>query len=84
VRRVVFHNYSPKHFTGMELKIARFDKADEQAMVATNTLEAFLADNNNYSLAPFRDKTNPTNAWAMPYVTGHRYRVHWRRGLDFE
>lgn len=20
----------------------------------------------------------------MPYVTGHKYRVHWYRGLDFE
>ena len=20
----------------------------------------------------------------MPYVTGHKYRVHWRRGLDFD
>ena len=20
----------------------------------------------------------------MPYVTGHKYRIHWRRGLDFD
>ena len=20
----------------------------------------------------------------MPYVTGHRYRIHWGEGLDFE
>lgn len=20
----------------------------------------------------------------MPYVTGHKYRVHWGEGLDFE
>jgi hypothetical protein len=23
------------------------------------------------------------NAWAVPYVTGHKYKVHWRYGLDF-
>ena len=23
------------------------------------------------------------NGWALPYVTGHRYRVHWESGLDF-
>jgi hypothetical protein len=20
----------------------------------------------------------------MPYVTGHKYKIHWRQGLDFE
>lgn len=24
------------------------------------------------------------NAWAMPYVTNHRYKIHWRNGLDWE
>lgn len=24
------------------------------------------------------------NGWALPYVTGHRYRLHWEAGLDFE
>ena len=24
------------------------------------------------------------HAWAMPYVTGHRYRVHWAAGLDMD
>jgi hypothetical protein len=49
VRRVVFYNYSPSHFTGMEMKIARFDKTDEQAMVTSKTLEDFLDNNDNYS-----------------------------------
>ena len=84
VRRVVFYKFSPKHFTGMEMKIAKFDKVDEQAMTTAGTLDAYLDSNTNYSLVPYRDKANPGNAWAMPYVTGHRYRVHWRRGLDFE
>lgn len=84
VRRAVFHNFYPKHFTGMEMKISRFDKTDEQTMATAGTLNAYLDDNNNYSWVPYRDKKKPNNAWAMPYVTGHRYRVHWRRGLDFE
>jgi hypothetical protein len=24
------------------------------------------------------------NGWAMPYVTGKRYRLHWEAGLDFD
>lgn len=24
------------------------------------------------------------DAWAMPFVTGHRYRLHWEAGLDFD
>ena len=68
----------------MEMKIAKFDSAEERAMANSGTLDAFLDDQVNYSWVPFRDKANPGNAWAMPYVTGHRYRVHWRRGLDFE
>jgi hypothetical protein len=24
------------------------------------------------------------NSWAIPVVTGHTYRIHWQKGLDFE
>ena len=34
-------------------------------------------------MVPFKQKQSPSNAWAMPYVTGHEYRVHWGEGLDF-
>ncbi len=52
-------------------------------MQASKTLEAYLDDEANYSVISFTRKLKPTNAWAVPYVTNHRYRVHWRRGLDF-
>ena len=32
----------------------------------------------------YKSKLKPANGWAMPFVTGHRYRVHWAEGLDFE
>jgi len=31
-----------------------------------------------------RDKLKPSNGWAIPFATGHRYRFHWGEGLDFE
>jgi hypothetical protein len=35
------------------------------------------------SILPFRPKINPARAWAFPVVTGHKYKIHWQKGLDF-
>ena len=35
-------------------------------------------------MIPFKDKQDPLKSWSVPYVTGHRYRVHWEAGLDFD
>jgi len=33
---------------------------------------------------PFKAKRDPSNAWAFPIVTGHKYLAHWGfGGLDF-
>jgi hypothetical protein len=68
----------------MEMKITKFEATDEAAMKANNTLEAYLDENDNYSQVYFKEKLKPKNGWAIPFVTNHRYRVHWRQGLDFE
>ena len=83
VRRIAFSGYTPNHFKGMEMKIARFDDDDVATMVTDGTLETYLDDEANYSLVPWKEKLKPKEGWAMPYVTGHKYRVHWDRGLDF-
>jgi len=32
----------------------------------------------------FKALSNPRNGWAVPYVTGHKYRIHWgETPLDF-
>ena len=48
------------------------------------TLEEYLELNENYSIVPYKSKQDPSNAWAMPFVTNHRYRIHWESGLDFD
>lgn len=53
-------------------------------MRADDTLEEYLDSEDNYSLIIFKKSLKPEFGWAAPYVTGHKYRVHWRRGLDFE
>lgn len=50
----------------------------------TDQKEAYLKNETNYSIVPFKPKEKPNNGWAMPYVTNHRYKIHWRNGLDFE
>ena len=47
------------------------------------TLENYLDSLSNYGTVPFKVFKDPSYGWAMPYVTGHRYRLHWGRGLDF-
>lgn len=84
MRRVAFYGYTPDHFWGMEQKIAKYDNNDVSAMRADGTLEEYLDSNDNYSQIIFKKALKPDNGWAVPYVTGHKYRVHWRRGLDFE
>ena len=33
----------------------------------------------------FKEKSDPGNGWATPFVTGHKYKLHWgMTGLDFE
>lgn len=46
-------------------------EADE-AYVKTDYV--FNADNG--SLVPFKDKSNPSSGWAVPFVTGNTYRVY--------
>ena len=65
------------------MKILQYDEPTISAMTA-NDLDAYKADPNNYSIVPFRPKLDPGNAWAMPFVTGKRYKIHWKEGLDFE
>jgi hypothetical protein len=83
VRRVAIFNL-PSNFVGMRMKVLQISEADETAKKAAGTWDAFKDAEENYGIAPFKEKQLPTNAWALPYVTGHRYRVHWEAGLDFD
>lgn len=68
----------------MVMKITKLDTADEATMLSDGTLGTYLADDTNYSQVVFKKLQQPDNGWAMPYVTGHKYRVQWATGLDFE
>ncbi|TNV88211.1 hypothetical protein FGO68_gene8985 [Halteria grandinella] len=80
VRRVVFYKYLPNYFENMDMKIIQWDGVDS---MDNQTLASYKASVDNYSIVPFKMKMEPNNAWAMPFVTGYRYKVHWQWGLDF-
>jgi hypothetical protein len=44
---------------------------------------AYILDTTQYSTAIFRAKLDPVDGWAMPYLTNHKYKIHWENGLDF-
>ena len=83
VRRIAFHGM-PGNFFGMRLKITQLERDDEKSMAADETLQEYLDNDDNYSLVMYKQKLDPSNGWAMPYVTGKRYRLHWEAGLDFD
>jgi hypothetical protein len=86
VRRVVFYGSTPKAVEGTELKISTWDDADVATLKSDNaTYTAYLLDKNksNFSKVPMKAKLDPVTSWAIPFVTGHTYRLHWGDGNDF-
>lgn len=82
IRRITFKGYEPGHFRGMEMNIYPYDKVSVDTRSEADN-DAFLADTSNRSQIFWKEKLKPGNAWAVPYVTGHRYRVTWANDLDF-
>jgi hypothetical protein len=83
VRRVVFQQYSPSIFEMMPLKILKID-GNEWNQTNPNASSEYYANSSSYSIVPFKPKSDPSNAWALPIVTGHKYKLHWGYGLDFD
>ena len=66
------------------MKIAQFDRSNESQMLSDGNLEEYLESEDNYSVVMWKKNQNPGSAWAMPFVTNHRYRIHWESGMDFD
>jgi hypothetical protein len=57
-------------------------KWDDNILANVNVSE--YVNSRNYSLMPWKDKKKPDNAWAIPFVTGHKYKISWgSMGIDF-
>jgi hypothetical protein len=79
VRRIAFSSFSPGIFRNMEMKVLKYDSA---ASLSAADLKTYIDDTTNYSEVPYKAKKDP-EGWAAPFVTNHKYKIHWRNGLDF-
>lgn len=67
---------------GMGMKVLRYD--DAQIAEYSNATE-YLLNKTEYATMLFLMKAKPNKAWATPFVTGHKYKLHWgQTGLDWE
>jgi len=48
-----------------------------------HTRKTYIEEPDNYQVIRHKSTVAPTDAWSIPFVTGHRYKLHWRNGLDF-
>lgn len=85
VRRIAFSGYSPDHFYRIAMKVAQYDD-DIISALTEEEFEAWKYDDDKeyFSNMEFKAISKPSNGWAVPYVTGHKYRIHWgETPLDF-
>lgn len=82
VKRIAWYGYKPDHFRGMNMNILKYDSADIKAMTDQEKAD-YIADGANYSNMFWKEKLKPSNTWALPWVTGHGYRVTWANDLDY-
>ena len=64
------------------MNILRYDKSDLITMTS-DAKQAYIKDVDNYAQIFWKDPQLPSKAWAVPFVTGHTYRVSWANDLDF-
>ena len=74
-------NYAPSTFLIAEMKVTRWD----DSLVGSDKAAYIQGLNNDTDISTivFKVSLDPKNGWAVPYVTGHKYKIHWRNGIDF-
>lgn len=72
VRRLAFRAATPAAILlGMEIRVVPFD---DHLWTTEEEKQAYLDDKSNYGAFPWK---KDFDTWAAPYVTGHKYKVHW-------
>lgn len=85
IRRLAFYGYTPATvLRGQAMKILKYDKADLDIMT-NQTWTNYITNKNNYATLNYKEKKDPGDGWAVPFVTGHSYRFHFgQHGTNFE
>jgi hypothetical protein len=73
VRRIEFASYSPSTLYMQGLYIAKWDDDLVAELEADSILDETIDVGSYYeSLIPYK-----SDSWAVPFVTGHKYRIYW-------
>jgi hypothetical protein len=84
VRRIAFYGVTGNgQYEGQRLKIL---KNDDEIYVGMTKEEkdSYINNSDNWSSIEYKPMKDPRDGWAVPFVTGHKYRFHIGVGLDFE
>lgn len=66
----------------MGLKILRMD---DHVLAEHANITEYINNKSNYATINFKEKQDPGNGWATPFVTGKKYKIHFgQTGLDYE
>ena len=58
---------------------------DDSIRAAQPNETLYLLNRTNYGKIIFKPKQQPMDSWTFPFVTGHKYKVHWSAtGVDYE
>ncbi len=70
----------------MKIKIATYDDPVMNGDPLYDNVDkrAYLDDPSVYSNIVQKPSEEPSDSWAVPFITKHKYHVHWRYGLDFD
>lgn len=69
----------------MSLYVLRWDDDMFLENGGTHNRTEYLLNRSNYGVFEWKKKLDPNTGWAIPIVTGHKYKIHWgAAGLDFE
>lgn len=87
IRRIAFHEGKPSaELSGMSMYILRYDESETSSAAPygyAGGLTEYTAARAEHSEMKFRTDLDPVRSWAVPFVTGHRYKIHWvRTGVD--
>ena len=86
VRRVAFTAITPAdRFISQSMYIAVYDdnKLKMNGTVADKEAQEnkdYINDVNNYGEVKWKEYQDPGKSWAVPMVTGHKYRIQWGAG----
>jgi hypothetical protein len=61
------------------MKVLKYDDSFVSTLSPTD-LKTYTSTAANFSVVPWRIKLNPLYSWAVPFVTGHKYRIFWDIG----